>query len=268
MNNIDFITNEPAEEYHARSKSGEWMSSHLLADFRESPALYRRKTAGEFAEPESLAFAVGRAAHCLILEGGRAFDRRYTVTNGPVNPKTGEPFGRQSRVYCDWAAKQEREIISGREFEFIRKLETAVRLHPLADELLTDGIAEGVVRVEYCSVPCQIRMDWFSPRHGIVDLKTCDSLGRFEFDVRRYGYLFQLAFYRAVVREAAGDIVPVHIVAVEKNEPFSAGVWKLTADVLDRAEAINAAALNRFRFCRESGVWPTGYEDLRLIDDL
>lgn len=268
MNNIDFITEEPAEEYHSRSKSGEWMSSHLLADFRESPVLYRSKTAGEFAEPESLAFAVGRAAHCLILEGGRAFDRRYTVTNGPVNPKTGEPFGRQSRVYCDWAAKQEREIISGREFEFIRKLEAAVRLHPLADELLTDGVAEGVVRAECCSVPCQIRMDWFSPHNGIVDLKTCDSLGRFEFDVRRYGYLFQLAFYRAVVREAAGDIVPVHIVAVEKNEPFSAGVWKLTADVLDRAEAINAAALNRFRLCRESGVWPTGYEDLRLIDDL
>lgn len=268
MNNIDFIINEPAEEYHARSKSGEWMSSHLLADFRESPALYRRKTAGDFAEPESQAFAVGRAAHCLILEGGRAFDQRYIVADGPVNPKTGEPFGRQSRAYCDWAAKQEREVVSGREFEFIRRLEAAVRLHPLTDELLTDGVAEGVVRAEYCSVPCQIRMDCFSSRHGIVDLKTCDSLGRFEFDVRRYGYLFQLAFYRTVVRKAGGDTVPVHIVAVEKNEPFSAGVWKLTADVLDRAEAINAAALNRFRLCRESGVWPTGYEDLRLINDL
>jgi len=210
----------------------------------------------------------GGAALCLGGGGGRAFDRRYTVTDGPVNPKTGEPFGRQSRAYCDWAAKQGREIVSGREFEFIRKLETAVRLHPLADELLTGGVAEGVVRAECRTVPCQIRMDWFSPHNGIVDLKTCDSLGRFEFDVRRYGYLFQLAFYRAVVREAAGGIVPVHIVAVEKNEPFSAGVWKLTADVLDRAEAINAAALNRFRLCRESGVWPTGYEDLRLIDDL
>ena len=45
MNN-NFIIHEPADEYHARSRSGEYMSSHLLADFRESPALYRRKVSG------------------------------------------------------------------------------------------------------------------------------------------------------------------------------------------------------------------------------
>ena len=268
MNNIDFLIEEPAEEYHARSRSGEWMSSHLLADFRESPVLYRSKTAGEFAEPESLAFAVGRAAHCLILEGGRAFDRRYTVTNGPVNPKTGEPFGRQSRVYCDWAAKQEREIISGREFEFIRKLEAAVRLHPLADELLTDGVAEGVVRAECCSVPCQIRMDWYSPEFGLVDLKTCDSLRWFESDARRYGYAHQLAFYRAVIREASGETVPVRFIAVEKNEPFSTGVWELTGGVLDEAEKVNEAAIARYRKCLFTGNWPTGYEEPRIISAL
>ena len=38
--NTDFIIHEPAESYHFRSRSGEYMSSHLLADFRESPALY------------------------------------------------------------------------------------------------------------------------------------------------------------------------------------------------------------------------------------
>ncbi|UKI32151.1 MAG: hypothetical protein L6W00_00540 [Lentisphaeria bacterium] len=47
MNNTNFIIHEPADEYHARSRSGEFMSSHLLADFRESPALYRRKVSGK-----------------------------------------------------------------------------------------------------------------------------------------------------------------------------------------------------------------------------
>ena len=34
--NTDFIIHEPAGEYHARSRSGEFMSSHLLADFRDA----------------------------------------------------------------------------------------------------------------------------------------------------------------------------------------------------------------------------------------
>ena len=49
MNTGNFLT-IPADEYHAASRSGQYMSSHLLADFRESPELYRRKTNGEIAE--------------------------------------------------------------------------------------------------------------------------------------------------------------------------------------------------------------------------
>ena len=41
--NTNFIIHEPAGEYHARSRGGDFMSSHLLADFRESPALYRKE---------------------------------------------------------------------------------------------------------------------------------------------------------------------------------------------------------------------------------
>jgi hypothetical protein len=111
-------------------------------------------------------------------------------------------------------------------------------------------------------------MDWFSGKYELVDLKTCDSLKWFESDCRRFGYLFQMAFYRAVIREATGIAVPVHIVAVEKNEPFSTGVWKLTDEVLELAELGNKAALERYRNCRASGVWPTGYEEVRIIDTL
>ena len=268
MKNTDFIINEPAGEYHDRSRGGEFISSHMLAYFRESPALYRKKIQGLIAETESPAFTVGRAAHCLILEGRAAFDRDYIVADGPVNPKTGEPFGAKTKAYAEWVASQEREVVSGKDYGFLLKLQTSVWLHPAASELLTSGVAEGVVRTEYCGVPCQIRMDWFSPESGLVDLKTCDSLRWFESDCRRYGYILQLAFYRAVIREETGVTVPVHIVAVEKNEPFSTGVWKLTGEVLDQAEMVNRAALERFRACCATGMWPTGYEEVRIIDNI
>lgn len=264
----DFIIHESADEYHAASKAGEFMSSHMLADFRESPALYRKEILGEIEDTESPAFVLGRAAHCLILEGKAEFDSQYLVADGPVNPKTGEPFGKATKAYAEWRTEQNREIVSGRDYNFIMKLQTSVWLHPVASELLSEGVAEGVIRAEYCGVLCQIRMDWLSPKSGLADLKTCDSLKWFESDCRRYGYLFQLAFYRTVIRKATGINVPVHVIAVEKNEPFSTGVWKLTDEVLDLAELTNGAALERYRHCRASGIWPTGYEETRIIDTL
>ena len=70
MNTGRFLT-IPADEYHAASRSGQYMSSHLLADFRESPELYRRKANGEIAEAERPALVLGRAASMMTLESSR-----------------------------------------------------------------------------------------------------------------------------------------------------------------------------------------------------
>ncbi len=258
----------PAAEYHAASRRGEYMSSHMLANFRESPALYRKKIAGEMADSESPALALGRAAHCLILEGRPAFDEQYIVSDGPTNPKTGESFGRATKAYGEWLASQGREIVSCRDYGFMLKLQKSVWLHDGASTLLDKGWAEGVIRTQYCGVSCQIRMDWLSPEHGLIDLKTCDSLKWFENDCRRYGYIHQMAFYQAVIREASGESVPVYLIAVEKNEPFATGVWHLSDEVLSQAEEINIAALTRYRKCLKTDIWPTGYEEVRIITSL
>ena len=52
------------------------------------------------------------------------------------------------------------------------------------------------------------------------------------------------------------------------NASFDDSVWKLTDEVLDLAEQTNKAALNRYRECDVSGIWPTGYEEIRIIDTL
>lgn len=268
MNDKNYILDIPAAEYHAESKSGRYLSSHMLGDFRKCPALYQKKLAGQIEESESAAFAIGRATHKLILEGRSAFDDEYLVADGPINPKTGEVFGRATKAYGEWAAAQEREVVSGRDFGFILKLQIAVWLHPVAAELLTTGIAEGTVRSNYCGEPCQIRMDWFSEKFGIVDLKTCDELTWFESDFRRFGYAYQLAFYRAVLRERLGRDVPIHIIAVEKKEPFRGGVWRISDEALEFAEMENRAAIGRLHECRRTAHWPTGYEEVRVIGNL
>lgn len=160
------------------------------------------------------------------------------------------------------------KIVSSKDFGFIVKLQKSVWLHTAVSALLDDGLPKATVRAEYCGVPCQMHMDWFSEKHGLVDLKTCDSLKWFEGDCKRFGYVFQMAFYRAVLREATGETAPVHLIAVEKNEPFSTGVWEMPGDVLDQAEKVNEAALARYRKCLQTGEWPTGYEETRVITSL
>lgn len=271
MERPSFIVDIPADEYHAAARRGDYLSSHLLGDFRACPLLYRRKMTGEIPPSDSTAFLTGRALHTLILEGRGKFDEEYLVSEGPVNPRTGEPFGKTTRAFREWAAAQKKTVLSGEDFGWMSKLQGMVWAHPLANRLLEKGGAEGTVRTTLHGMPCQIRMDWFNPGDGdgpaIVDLKTCDTLDHFERDALRYGYPGQLAFYRAVFREASGGTVPaVYIVAVEKREPYRVGVWRLTPDLLDQAEARNDRAMELLAECRRRNEWPTGFEQLRTLD--
>jgi hypothetical protein len=261
-----FLIRESDAEY--RTKAKERLTSHQLADFRKCPELFRRKKLGLVEDEDRPAYLVGRGAHALILEGREAFDRRYAV-GGPVNPRTGRPYGSNTQAYGDWAAEQAaqgRECLTDEQHALAVNLAGSVRSHPRARELLADGIVEGVVRIEYCDMRVQARIDWFHPIHGIVDLKTCDDLTWFEADAKRYGYAHQLAFYRAVVQRATGIAFPVHLIGVEKRQPFRSGVWVVSDQTLAHSQRENEAAIERLADCIATNIWPTGYEETRVFD--
>ncbi len=264
---LRFLVREPASVYHAKSR--EYLSSHALADFRRCPLLFRRKEQGLIPERDSTAFLVGRAAHVQILEGRERFEAEFAV-GGPINPSTGNPYGSNTQKFAAWAEKVGKPVLSDDQAALIEQMAASVREHMFARELLSDGVAEGVVRCRHAGHECQARIDWISPApgRGIVDLKTCDSLDGFELDFRAFGYAHQFAFYRALIHRASGVLMPVHVIAIEKREPFRTGVWQVGAHVLDAAQRENEAAMRELARCRETGVWPTRYEGIRLIDHL
>lgn len=140
----------------------------------------------------------------------------------------------------------------------------------VAEGILRGGVAEGVVRCRHREHACQARIDWlaYDPQVGIVDLKTADELDSFEFALRALGYVHQLAFYRTLVAVAGGHVLSVHVVAVEKREPFRCGVWCIASAVLDQAQAQNDEVMDELRRCRNTGNWFTRYEELRVVDRL
>jgi hypothetical protein len=265
IEDLSFLTHEPEAEYRARA--GECLTSHDLNRFRQDPYLFHKRLAGLLDEDDRRAFSVGRAAHTLILEGRERYLSQH-VFDVPVNPKTGQPFGRQTNAFRDWAVAQDRPIIDPDDARLIDNLESSVRSHTLASDLLSEGVAEGVVRTGYCGLPCQGRLDWLNPRQGLVDLKTCDNLTYLEGAAKVYGYIHQMAFYRALIFQATGRVVPAHLIAVEKREPFRCGVWVITSDVLSAAQKENEQAIERLKECRARDSWPTGYEELRTFDYL
>ena len=176
---LDFLIRETEAEYRAKAKTH--LTSHALADFRRCPLFYWKKQQGLVPDEDRPAYLVGRAAHALILEGIETFEGRYAV-GGPINPKTGQPFGANTKAWAEWAAGIGKDVLTDEQYALVTSMAVSVEAHPVAYELLADGLAEGVVRADYRSRPCQARLDFFNPQHGIIDLKTCDDLTWFEAD--------------------------------------------------------------------------------------
>lgn len=257
------LIQEPAEVYH--NKAQQYLSSHQLLDFIRCPYLYDRKHKGLIEEKESSTFLLGRAAHVRILEGRTVYEDSFAL-GGPINPTTGKPYGSLTKKFAEWQQLQNKPVLPQDQVELIELMASGVAMNGHAVDLISYGTAEGVVRTEYCGIDSQIRLDWLNPHQGIVDLKTCDDLTWFEADARRYRYHNQMAFYQSVLKEAVGQYVPVHLIAIEKKEPYRCGVWRVSDDCLAMARHDNETAIERLKLCRTRDIWPTGYEDVRLLD--
>lgn len=138
---------ESAEEYHA--KASRFLSSHPLADFRKCPQLFHKGMLGLLPPKDRLAWHLGRAGHVRILEGRDKYDDAYAI-GGPINPKTGNPFDRKTKAFAKWAAAQGRPVLTDEQAQLMENLAVGVTMNDAAVDLISDGVAEGVVRAEYC----------------------------------------------------------------------------------------------------------------------
>ena len=140
-----YFIDVPAREYHADAASGRYLSSHNLAQFRACPYTYSLLMTGKMKRPESPALAFGRAVHCYTLEGHDAWMRDFLVSDGPINERTGQAYGRTSQKWQDFIAKQSKEVVSCKEFEMIEQMAQSVWNHPDAKQLLEHGEAVAVL---------------------------------------------------------------------------------------------------------------------------
>jgi len=263
MIDLSVLEAEPFDEY--RAKAGDYLSSHLLIDFMKSPKLYQRKRLGLAKDKDTASLFLGRAAHVRILEGRSAFEAQYAM-DWPINPSKGTPYGGTTKVVAEWKAAQDKPVLNPQQVAEIESLAFGVEMSDVAMGLLRHGRSEGVLRATYCDTLCQSRFDWLHPQRGLVDLKTTDDLDYFVPKFRNFRYANQMAFYQAILETVVGESVPVYIVAVEKKEPYRCGVWPIGRHTLAMARRENEAAIRRLHVAQEKDEFPTGYEEMRVLD--
>ena len=267
-----WFIDEPADVYHARRQSV--VTSSSLKEYRACPAHFKKMWDGTATSKESPAMALGTMIHAIVLEGAGAVNRQYEFAdNAPVNPKTGKPFGPTAAAYKEWSESHGKPIITAAQCRDILATANAVREHPEAIKLVREATyCESVVRGDFTGnglIESQARLDMFefhTSGSTIVDLKTCADLDFFESDARKYGYLYQLAFYRHMVKVARGRIPDCYIIAVEKTGRYRCGVWKITTLELNRCHRANMETMAELEQAFVNDSWPTGYEHIRFLE--
>jgi len=285
MIDVDYrnvLLDEPFAVYLAKRE--EYLTSHQLMDFIRCPKLYFLKKTGALTiDPNKVSaeLILGSAAHKLILEGRQEFDKCYAV-GAPINERTGKEYGRDTQAFTKWSEQQRAdkgsavEFITTEQWYTVSSMADSVAKHAEAQKLLHHGVAERVLRSDFCGIPVQSRLDWFTEIGEIpviVDLKTCNDLDLFEYDARKYLYGIQFAFYQHILLRSIFDeydvdcAVPakVYVIAVEKREPFRCGVFEVPDAALGHFTEKILIAVAALGNCQKTGEYPTLYESLRTL---
>lgn len=222
------------------------------------PALFRYRQ----DHPErKRAWDFGTAAHRLVLGQGADF---IVIDADSYRTKAAQKA--RDEAQAAGAAP-----VLTHEHAQILAMAEAIRRHPLAGPLLAEGIGEpeqSLFWVDHeTGVPRRCRADWlpgpdYWGRYIVTDYKTCVSASPAAITktIANYGYYQQDAWYLDGVRALGLDDDPAFVfIFQEKTPPYLVNVADIGPEDRQTGRARNRQAIERFRDCTESGLWP-GYE--------
>lgn len=244
------------------------LTSRLLRDFRKCPLLFHRKQSGLLPQSEPKTYLIENATRCLILQGREEFDKRYLIGGDrPINPRTGAPFGTETKAYAEWRATVEQDILTEEEGLLVINMAAAVTTHDEAVKLLhKDGEAFLRVDARFHGIPATAVIHWLSCDDEIVEVCIINDLDRFEQQAKDGDYAHRLDFQERLVFGNFGNSGGLYCIAVERKEPYRVGVWEFSPRTLTNACADNIFATELIKEYNHSGNWPTRYESLRTLE--
>jgi hypothetical protein len=232
--------------YHADPAIGSTTAKSWL----ESPRLFRDELDGIKIRKDSRAFQFGRAGHMRYTDRA-LFDQ--LVSTGPVNEKTGRPYGAETKAYQEWSAANPGKIIlSDRELTDLELMDQ--RMPSQVREILSDpdGVAESSFYVSLAGVAVKCRPDWMTDR-CVYDIKTIGNMADAEKHISRYKYWFSHAWYRMIIKAETGQSLPFRFIFSEKNPPYRWRIIDIDADWIGYADATVDRVLGEIAEAQRTG---------------
>lgn len=227
------------------------------------PARFRHKADTGTVEVRR-EFDVGHAFHTITL--GRGPD----VVLFPGTGKNPDAWQTNTDKADVAALRAEGKVpLRPADYRTAHAMAGAVAVHPIASRLLRRGQAEKTLIWvdEATGVTCRAKADWLRP-DGIVDLKSAadasdEALTKASIN---HGYAVQAPFYLRGFRARFPGVVPFFsFISVEKEPPYLVHVNQYTERALTWGDRQVSAALEVYRDCVASGVWP-GYPLHEITD--
>ena len=244
----------PEAEYHADPALSQSQAKTLL----DCPARYRWER--EHPRPHSDAFDIGHAAHAKVLGVGAE------VVAIDVDSRRGKAWTEPA----DAARAEGKVPLLRKDADAVDAMAEAVLAHPMARAILeAEGKAEQSLAWtdEHTEVDLRGRVDWLTAMGDgtpfLADLKTSVSADPKDFgkSIANFGYGLQSAWYRAGYRALTGEDAVFGFIVVEKSAPHFVTVGQADATATERGEQQMRDALDTFRRCTETGVWPAYGDD-------
>lgn len=261
----------PAVEYHADAGSDvPTLSSSIAVQLvTRTPAhayLSHPKLNPSFAAPEDKkAWDLGTFAHALLLEGYSAAH----VVEGYDNWRTND-----AKAEAAQAREAGKIPMLRHEFdEASTMVDTAreqIETWNIDPPLLNAGAPELTLRWDENGVACRCRPDWLRDDHlAVDDIKTARTADPDYFSrktVYEYGYDIKAAMYLRGVKAEFGVDARWRWIVIEKTAPYLVSVVEPNDEVLQVGNAKLDRALEIWRDCLSSGLWPGYGPDTHIAD--
>ena len=248
----------PPEVYHGDPWPGGSLSSSGARRILRSPATFRYGP-----DVSTAAMEFGTAAHAQLLGAGAEVVEVAGAANGAWSTNDAKAAVSAARESGQVPVKPEA-------YRKIKAMTAKLAEHRSAAALFAgdSGWPEvsGFWPDPVTGVTRRMRVDWLP--HGadglcvIPDYKTTTdaSWDAVSKQIARLGYHLAADWYCAGVRHFRPGIETRFVLVVQETEPpYLVACYQLDADALAEGARRNAIALEKYRDCRASGVWP-GYD--------
>jgi exodeoxyribonuclease VIII len=206
------------------------------------------------------------------LEPAR-YAQTFSVSAGPINPKTERPYGKETKTYQTWLNEQPKPVLTHEDDELFKAMREACVSHPVAKKLLGNGGRNEITVVwvdEATGMKCKCRLDRYC-RYGrawvIVDLKTTNSVTKDSFsrDIQKHLYHVQAAMYTDGLTAAVQKDWKWIFVCVEPEPPYEVATYQLDEGAIEIGRELYRGWLGQYKQCVETGVWPGYGQELEWI---